>query len=251
MMPLPWRQLLPALLACLLFQSPSAVADKALIAVAANFKATAEHLAAEFQMRSGHELVLISGSTGKLFTQITNGAPFHVFLAADRERPERLHAAGNTTSPPRTYASGQLGIWIRGKSAADGQHAARLIGLRRVALANPSLAPYGSAAMEVIDHLAGRDQLDGRLAYGENVAQAYALVASGAAEAGLLAWSLLQDGGRTAESWRVPQAWHTPIDQDAVLLRASAGNEAAAAFFEYLFSPAARALIESRGYSVR
>ena len=251
MMPLPWRHLLPALLAYLLIHSPAAAADKALVAVAANFKATAEQLASAFQTTSGHELVLISGSTGKLYTQITNGAPFHVFLAADSERPEKLHAAGITTEPPRTYASGQLGIWVRGEPSTESEHADRLGGLRRIALANPNLAPYGSAAMEVIDHLAVGDQLQGRLAFGENVAQAYALVASGAADGGLLAWSLLLDGGRTGESWPVPQAWHSPIDQDAVLLPAGADNAAAAAFFEYLFSPAARALIEARGYSVR
>ena len=202
MMPLPWRHLLPALLAFLLIQSPSAAAEapaagkapatgkapaagkeKALVAVAANFKSIAESLATEFQATSGHEVVLVSGSTGKLYTQITNGAPFHIFLAADSERPARLYAEGISLGPPRTYATGRLGIWIR-DSASGENHSERLADLRRVALANPSLAPYGSAAMDVVDQLALRDRLEGRLAYGENVAQAYALVAAGAADGG-------------------------------------------------------------------
>ena len=250
MMPLPWRQLLPALLACLLIQSPSAAAEKALVAVAANFKTIAESLAREFQAASGHQVVLVSGSTGKLYTQITNGAPFHVFLAADSERPARLHAAGISLGPPRTYATGRLGIWIR-DSAADEGHAQRLADLRRVALANPSLAPYGSAAMDVVDRLAIRDKLEGRLAYGENVAQAYALIAAGAADGGLIAWSLLKDGDRTTESWLIPADWHAAINQDAVLLKPdNSENAAASAFYNYLFSPAARTLIEARGYSL-
>ncbi len=247
MMPLPWRRLLPALLALLAIQCSAARADQALIAVAANFKATAEALVAEFEASSDHELIIVSGSTGKLYTQIVNGAPYDVFLAADSERPMKLHEAGASVHPPRTYASGQIGIWIRGSSASD-QHTDRLIDLRRIALANPSLAPYGAAAIEVIDRLTIRDKLADRLAYGENVAQAYALVAAGAAEGGLIAWSLLSDGGKIGESWRVPTDWHAPIDQDAVLLPHGAENPAAIAFYDYLYSADARALIQSRGY---
>ncbi len=246
MMPLPWRRILPALLAFSV--TPSATAE-ALVAVAANFKATAEVLAAEFETSSGHRLRIISGSTGKLYTQIMNGAPFDVFLAADSERPEKLHAAGVSAGAPQTYAAGRLGIWIRGAPSSADSHADRLTALRRIALANPRLAPYGVAAMEVFDRLSIREQLEGRLAYGENVAQAYALVASGAADGGLIAWSLLHDGGRTAESWPVPTAWHTPILQDAVLLIHGADNAAATGFYDYLFSPAASALIQARGYA--
>ncbi len=252
MMPLRWRRPLPALLVLLMLQlalqSAPASAAQALVAVAANFKSTAELLAAEFEASTEHELVVISGSTGKLYTQITNGAPFDLFLAADMERPARLAAAGGSPMPPRTYASGQLGLWVRGQAPSADDPSARLKALRRIALANPSLAPYGVAAMAVIDRLALRVELEDRLAYGENVAQAYALVAAGAAEGGLIAWSLLQDGDRLAESWLVPTAWHPPIDQDALLLNHGAGNPAAIAFFDFLFSARARSLIRDRGY---
>lgn len=249
MMPLPWRHLLPALLALLFLHCPSALAAEALVAVAANFKSTAESLAADFESTSEHELVIISGSTGKLYTQIMNGAPFDLFLSADVGRPKKLHEAGISVRPPQTYASGQLGIWIRGDSTRTEYHSSALVDLRRIALANPSLAPYGAAAMDVIDRLAIRDKLEGRLAYGENVAQAYALIAAGAAEGGLIAWSLLKDGGKTSESWPVPIDWHEPIDQDGVLLVHGADNPAATAFYDYLYSPAARTLILERGYA--
>ena len=249
MMPLPRRCLSPALLALLLLFAPAAQAGKALVAVAANFKTTAEVLAADFEAASGHELVLISGSTGKLFTQISNGAPFDVFLAADALRPLKVAQAGGSVLPPKTYASGRLGIWIRGAQPdASMPPTDRLITLRRVALANPKLAPYGAAAIEVIAELGIEPELRDRLAFGENVAQAYALIAAGAAEGGLIAWSLLMDGGRLAESWPVPTDWHSPIDQDAVLLNHGAGNPAAQGFFEYLDSPAAREVIRARGY---
>ena len=259
-MPLPWRRLLPALLALLtlllasLSNAASAAtataAAKALVAVAANFKNTADVLAARFEATSGHEVVLVSGATGKLYTQIRNGAPFDLFLAADTERPQLLASSGDSPAAPRTYASGRLGLWVRGAHPNPDDPAGSLTGLRRVAIANPSLAPYGVAAMAVIDQLALREHMEGRLAYGENVAQAYALIAAGAAEGGLIAWSLLNEGGRSAESWPVPTAWHPAIDQDAVLLNHGAENPAAVAFFDYLYSPAAREIIRERGYVV-
>ena len=151
--------------------------------------------------------------------------------------------------PPKTYASGRLGIWIRGvQPDASTPPTKELTDLRRIALANPKLAPYGAAAIEVIAELGVAPELSDRLAYGENVAQAYALIAAGAAEGGLIAWSLLMDGGRLAESWPVPTDWHSPIDQDAVLLNHGAGNPAAQDFFDYLDSPAAREVIRARGY---
>ena len=158
--------------------------------------------------------------------------------------------SGDSPKAPRTYASGRLGIWVRGAHPNPEDPAESLTDLRRIAIANPSLAPYGVAAMAVIDQLALRELMEGRLAYGENVAQAYALIAAGAAEGGLIAWSLLSEGGRSAETWPVPTAWHPPIDQDAVLLNHGADNPAAVAFFDYLYSPAARDIIRERGYVV-
>lgn len=245
MMVPPQRRFVAVLLAMTTVIAAPARAAEALVAVAANFVAIAETLVQDFETDSGHRLVLTSGSTGKLYAQIVNGAPYDLFLAADRERPAKLTDAGLTEGDPATYARGRLGIWIPGQIAVPSP---ALTDLNRVALANPALAPYGVAAMDVLHRLDPAQALKGRLVYGENVAQAYAMVASGAAQAGVVAWSTLMDAGAAAESWQVPADWHQPIDQDAVLLSRGAGNEAARAFFVYLFSPAARTVIESRGY---
>ena len=241
------RRIYTALLTTTLIFATPARGAEALVAVAANFTAIAEILAAGFETGSGHRLVLTSGSTGKLYAQIVNGAPYDVFLAADRERPAKLAAAGVTEGSPVTYARGRLGIWIPGHPLST-DPIRQLAGLRRIALANPALAPYGAAAVDVLERAQRSGTLNDRLAYGENVAQAYAMVASGAAEAGIVAWSTLIDGGKSKQSWQVPPDWHRPIDQDAVLLRHGAGNPAANAFFSYLSSPAARIVIEESGY---
>ncbi len=242
---------LPRALTFLLFATfpfaTQARAAEALVAVAANFVAIAETLAGDFEKGTGHRLVLTSGSTGKLYAQIVNGAPYDLFLAADRLRPERLADAGLTAAGPITYARGRLGIWIPAHTGAA-DPIEKLSGLRRIALANPALAPYGAAAMEVIERVHPPGIPNDRLAFGENVAQAYAMVASGAADAGVVAWSTLVDAGKDGQSWQVPADWHGPIEQDAVLLRRSADNPAAQAFFAYLTSAAARALIDDGGY---
>jgi len=237
------------LLSWIALAAPASAAE-ALVAVAANFSAIAAELASDFESESGHRLVLTSGSTGKLYAQIINGAPYDLFLAADQARPAKLAGNGHISEGPVTYARGRLGVWIRDAEVPPGPEVPidRLTGLRRVALANPSLAPYGVAALDVIDHLALRETLAGRLAFGENVAQAFAMVASGAADGGIVAWSLIADGGKAEESWPVPEAWHRSIDQDAVLLRHGADNPAARAFFFYLRSASGQTIIENSGY---
>lgn len=241
----PVRHMLSVLLVLTCAIATPAKAAEALVAVAANFVAVAESLAHDFETGSGHRLVITSGSTGKLYAQIVNGAPYDLFLAADRERPAKLAAAGLSEGQPVTFARGRLGVWIPGRTP---EPIPNLQGLKRIALANPALAPYGAAAMDVLHRLDPAQSLEGKLVYGENVAQAYAMVASGAAEAGMVAWSTLMDAGVASESWQAPADWHQPIDQDAVLLRHGADNEAARAFFLYLRSPSARGVIATRGY---
>lgn len=223
-------------------------AEEALIAVAANFTSVAAALKASFEGTSPHRVTLASGSTGKLYAQIVNGAPFDAFLAADEARPELLVSQGFAVAESRfTFAAGRLGIWIPG-SIVDADPTDQLHRLNRMAIANPELAPYGAAAMRVIQRLGLEDALANSLAMGENVAQAYAMVASGAAEGGLVAWSHLRDRGHEAESLLVPADWHPPIRQDAVLLAHGRHNAAALGFLDYLQSEPARAIIRERGY---
>ena len=231
-------------------------ADSALVAVSANFVPAVVELARDFEADSGHSLQLAAGSTGKLYAQIVNGAPFDVFLAADRARPARLEAEHRIVPGSRfTYALGRLVIWIPGSNIVSGdpeQAIAQLKDVRRLALANPDLAPYGAAAIEVLERFHLTDQLDRRIVRGENVGQAYAMVASGAADAGLIALSHVlsrNPAGEAATHWlAVPADWHSPIRQDAVLLAHGRGNAAAAAFLAFLKSDSIRHRLRALGF---
>jgi molybdate transport system substrate-binding protein len=233
----------------------AASADEALVAVAANFSEVVERLAANFESASGHSLTVTTGSTGKLYAQIRNGAPFDVLLAADQRRPELLEKEGRAVAGSRfTYAVGRLTLWSPDpeRVTADGAETLRSGAFRKLAIANPDLAPYGAAARETLTALGLLDTLGDRVVMGENIGQAHALVATGNAELGFVALSfVLSPRNRTPGSrWDVPQDLHAPIRQDAVLLIRAADNPAARAFLDYLKSAEARAVIESFGYGV-
>ncbi|MEO1329228.1 MAG: molybdate ABC transporter substrate-binding protein [Pseudomonadota bacterium] len=237
------------------------------IAVASNFSAAAEALARRFEERTGAKAILILGATGKHYAQIVRGAPFDLFLAADEARPTRLEAEGLTAPGSRfAYAYGRLALWSRRADRLDAtiEASLRAPGVRRVALANPALAPYGRAAEEALDALGLRPALAGRLAYGENVGQAFAMAASGAADLALIseaqARSWTGSGAERAEEASlaagsaagfllVPETAHAPIRQDAVLLTRGADNPAARAFVRFLTSETGRAIIEQAGYA--
>ena len=221
-------------------------AETALAAVAANFAGAAGALAVAFNALTGHEIVLTTGSTGKLFAQIGNGAPYDLFLSADARTPALLQSNGH--GAPFPYAFGRLVLWAPG-AAATAQPRAVLETARHVALANPALAPYGQAATETMAAMGLPDSLRERLVMGENVGQAYALVASGAAEAGFVAGSALS-ATSPGLVWPVPPRYFAPLRQDALVLKHGAANAAATGFAAYLQSPAARAIIQDFGYGV-
>jgi molybdate transport system substrate-binding protein len=235
--------------------APAARGEDVLVAVATNFTEVMEPLRAGFEPATGHEVTVVSGSTGKLYAQITNGAPFDVFLAADQERPRRLDEDGAAVAGTRfTYAIGRLALWSpdAGLIGADGGAVLRAGDFRRLAMANPALAPYGVAARETLQALGLLGRLQDRIVLGENIGQAHAMIATGNAELGFVALSsVLSPRNRTPGSrWDVPQTLYSPIRQDAVLLRRAAGNVAAAAFVEWLHGDDARRIIERFGYGV-
>lgn len=222
------------------------------IAVAANFADIARALASDYGRRSGHRITISSASTGKLYAQIHNGAPFDALLAADASTPRLLVDEGLAdASTLQDYATGRLVLWSRDPNLArDGEALLRRGNITRLAIANPELAPYGAAARETLLYLRRWNELQPRLAIGENVGQAAQFVASGAAPLGLLPASLVQTArGRPAgSSWEVPTTWHKPIVQSAVLLRHGRNNAAARGFLRYLQTPAVRARIRTLGY---
>lgn len=246
--------LLAALSAAVLAAAPAA-GEEAIVAVAANFAEVAEVLEARFERETGHTLTLVSGSTGKIYSQIANGAPFDVFLSADQERPALLEREGLAVAGSRfTYATGRLTLWSADPARVRGDGAALLGrgGFRRLAIANPALAPYGAAARQTLEKLGLWESLAGKVVMGETIGQAHAMVASGNAEIGFVALSyVVSPRNETPGSrWDVPAELYAPLRQDAVLLKRAAANPAARGFVEYLQSAPVRALVESYGYTV-
>jgi len=237
------------LAACL----PAARAGEATVAVAASFSGVLTELARRFEADSGNHIVRVVGSSGKLASQILNGAPFDIFLSADEARPAAVIARGMAAPGDRfTYAIGRLVLWSAdpGRLAGGGEAYLKGPGQGRLSLANPKLAPYGAAAMQTLHALGLAETLKARLVYGENVAQAFAMARSGAAEAGFVAWSeALSPEGAKGSSWLVPDKLYAPLRQDGLLLKHGKDNPAARAFVAFLGSKWARSVIDTHGFS--
>ena len=252
-MPLRLHRLL-ALTAALAFTT-LARADVVQVAVAANFTAPARALAEVFARTTGHEARLSFGATGAFYTQIKNGAPFDVLLAADDERPARLEKEGDTVAGSRfTYATGQLVLWSAKPGFVDDQGAVLKGGhFGKIAIANPKNAPYGAAAVEAMEKLGLAATLQPKLVTGESIGQTYNFIATGNAELGFVALAQVLDGGKlkSGSMWVVPAQYHAPIIQDAVILKRAANNPAAKAWMELLKTPQSKELIRSYGYAVK
>lgn len=232
-----------------------AAGEKAVVAVAANFTEVAERLAKDFERESGHTLTFVAGSTGKLYAQIANGAPFDAFLSADQETPARLEKEGQAVAGSRfTYATGRLTLWSSepGRVGSDGAATLKEGKFRRLAIANPELAPYGAAAKQALERLGLWERFRDRIVMGQTIGQAHTLVASGNAELGFVALSsVLSPRNETRGSrWDVPSGLHAPIRQDAVLLARAASNPAARGFLAFLRSAKAKTVIAGYGYGV-
>ena len=232
----------------------AAFADEVSVAVAANFSAPMQRIAADFEKDTGHKMALSVGATGKFYAQIRNGAPFEILLSADDETPARLGAEGAAVASSRfTYAIGRLVLWSTRQNFVDGQGAVLKQGrFEHLAIANPKTAPYGAAAVEVLTGLGLLDALRPKFVQGENIAQVQQFVASGNAELGFVALSQVwRDGALTEGSaWVVPAAMHAPIRQDAVLLLPGRDKPAAQALLAYLRGDKARAVIRGFGYEL-
>lgn len=232
----------------------AAFAAQAQVAVAANFAEPIKAIAAVLQKNTGHTLKISTGASGAFYTQIKNGAPFDVFLSADNERPALLEKDGLAQPGTRfTYAVGKLVLWSAKVGRVDNQGAVlKAADLGKLAYANPKTAPYGAAAVQVIDRLGLTTALTPKLVQGESIGQTFAFVKTGNADVGFVAMSQVLDGGKlkAGSMWVVPQAHYDPIRQDAVLLKKGAGNEAAQALLTLLQSPAIQDLIRSYGYGL-
>ena len=226
-------------------------AETLTLAVAANFAATLETLAAQYEVDTGHRVRLSAGSTGRLYAQIRNGAPFDAFFAADVERPRKLEAEGLSVPGSRfTYAVGRLVLWSPEAGRVKPNGSALKTGeFEHLAIANPRLAPYGMAARQVLEKMGLWQALQPRLVRGENIGQAFHFVSSGHAELGFVALSQVQrdpHGTIRGSHWQVPTALHDPIEQQAVSLQ---DTEVVHDFMRYVRSDKTRALIRRHGYA--
>lgn len=236
-----------------LFMHGQSVAGEVNVAVAANFTGAIRKIVPLFEKASGHTVKVSFGSTGKLYAQIENGAPFEVFLAADTKRPLKVEQEGLAVPGKRfVYAKGKLVMWSAKQGLfQDGETYLKKSNFAHVAIANPKTAPYGLAAQQVMEHMGIWSRLQAKLVQGESIAQTFQFVATGNAQVGFVAYSQVKawQGGSGA-TWEIPMAYYKPIEQAVVLLKKGQSNPAAQAFFDFLKSKAARKVIEEFGYGV-
>lgn len=225
-----------------------AQADQTNVAVAANFTDAAKDIAGLFAKQTGHEAVLSFGSTGQLYTQVTQGAPFEVFLSADDVRTGTAIDEGfGVAGTDFTYAIGKIVLWSANADLVKGEETLKAGAFDKIAVANPETAPYGAAAVEAMKALGVYDALSAKIVQGNNIAQTYQFVETGNAELGFVALSQVaaSDAG---SRWVVPGEFYEPIAQNVVLLKTGENNAAARAFIDFLKGPSAAAVIEKYGY---
>ena len=251
---LPSLRPLGLLFGCLLLMGLARATNAAEVnvAVAANFAAPMNILAAEFEKRTGHKVKLAFGSSGRFYAQVKNGAPFDVFLSADDETPAKLAQEAFADEGSRfTYAIGSLVLWSAKPGFVDANgDVLRSTRFAKLAIANPKTAPYGRAAIETLTKLGLLASIETKFVQGENIAQTFQFVQTGNADLGFVALSQVMRDGKISEgsAWRVPAKLHEPIRQDAILLSTARGNAAAAALLEYLRTEQAQSVIRSFGY---
>jgi molybdate transport system substrate-binding protein len=220
------------------------------VAVAANFTQPAEEIGAAFTARTGDMVLFSFGATGGLYAQITQGAPFEVFLAADNRRPALAVSEGlGVEGTVFTYALGKVALYSPGIDVTDGAAVLREGAFHHIAIADPRSAPYGAAALETVEKLGLSDTIAARQVTGENIAQTLQFVESGNAELGFVALSQVIDKP-PGQVWLVPRDAYSPILQDAVLLKTGEADPAARAFMGFLKGPEAATIIAKYGYGI-
>lgn len=249
-----WPSLICIAFVGLLITSP-AWAGQVKVAVASNFLMTARHIKKQFEKETKHKVLISAGSTGKLFAQISHGAPFEIFLSADTKRPQLLEEQGYGVKGSRfTYAIGRLSLWSTDPGYKEIPCKQVLLNgeFKRLAIANPKTAPYGVAARESLIKLGVWQKVRSKLVRGENIGQAMQYVVTGNAQLGLIATSLIlvPKNFETTCRWDIPQAYHKPLRQQAIMLKKGKGNEVASAFIKFLASKRVQSIIQQNGYGI-
>lgn len=241
------------LLSCLLCNGIS-YAGEVSVAVAGNFAKPLKVLVEKFESNTGQKVAISVGSTGKLYAQIINGAPFEVFLASDQKRPIKLVERNLAVKSSQfTYAKGKLVLWSKKIGGAElGEMFLSSTELKHLAIADPKMAPYGVQAIFALKNLGLYQQLKDKLIRAQNVGQAYQYLNSGSIEMGIIALSQVTENGKIniGSAWIIPHSLYQPIQQDGVLLEKGKSNPVALLFLDYLKTPEALQIIRSFGYEV-
>jgi molybdate transport system substrate-binding protein len=226
-------------------------ADEFRLAAAASLQPVAQALSKDFTQQTGHTFQNSFGASGKLFAQISNGAPFDVFMSADLKYPQELIKTGAGSGSVVHYANGVLVLWTSQNSIPkDWANWLKSAAVQKIAIAQPESAPYGREALRLLTTQNLLPALQDKLVYGESIAQASQFISTGAAQAGFTAKSIVAnpDQPQTGAWLEMPQSAHQPIAQGAVLSTRGKDNPAATAFMTYLQSPAARAILLRYGF---
>jgi molybdate transport system substrate-binding protein len=247
-------KLLSQLFAVLVLLTGSAClwAESINVAVASNFAKPMEQIGAAFTQQTGHKVALAFGSSGKFYAQIKQGAPFMAFFSADQSKAKLLEQQGMIVPGSRfTYALGALALWSRQTALVDPQGQILASGAyNKLALANPKLAPYGQAALEVLQNMGLEELTRSKWVLGENISQAYQFVATGNAELGFVALSQLSQRVNEPQGsiWVVPGKLYQSIRQDAVLLKAAQHSEASQQLMTFMRGNMAQTIMQDYGY---
>jgi molybdate transport system substrate-binding protein len=226
------------------------------VAAASDLQSVLPGIAAQFEKETGQPVRLTFGSSGNFFAQIQNGAPFDLFLSADIDYPKRLESSGLAERGSRyEYAVGRIVLWTRRDSGIDVQRGLAALAdarVRRIAIANPEHAPYGRAAVAALRHENLYDRVKDKFVIGENISQTAQFADSGSADVGLIALALALSPAlaQTGTYVEIPEAWHPPIEQAAVVLAASRQKTLARQFLEYLKKPDVIQILRSYGFGV-
>jgi molybdate transport system substrate-binding protein len=220
------------------------------VAAAANLQSVIEVLQKDFKQKTGVEIEPIVGSSGKLVAQISNGAPFDIFLSADMDFPETLFKNGSAERKPVVYAAGSL-IICSSQNIGFNNWERTLLSARvnKIAIANPAIAPYGKAAEQLLQHKGVWGDVKSKIVYGESISQVNTYITTGVVDIGFTTQSLVKDAGKKPLYYQVVDAKdYQPILQGMVLLKHGANNPEAEKFYQYVLSPAARKIFTEYGY---
>lgn len=246
----------PFLLCFLMLAAIPALSAPLTVAMAANLKYVFDDLAAEFKKETGIEVQSALGSSGKMATQIRNGAPFDVFMSADMEFAEGLYKDGYATTQAKPYVYGVLVLWTqKNVDLSNGVAGLASANVAKVAIANPKVAPFGRQAIKALEYYKVRAAVEPKLVYGESITQVSQYVDSKAADVGFTAKSIvvapeIKGKGKWIE---VPPESYQPIAQGVVILRHGFENngEAARKFYDFVLSAKAREIFAKNGYAIK